>query len=156
MLALRGCRKDLQITPDPSAKLQFSTDTLHFDTVFTTIGSSTRRLKIFNPQAQAVKVSSIQLAGGANSLFRLNLNGTSTIQLNDDQQAMLNGERGTANQMGMRLVLDMAAAAGAAATRWKSTGQVPRPFFEVSRDISFVEKCPLHRIKQGPKTPLNT
>ena len=36
-----------------------------------------------------------------------------TIQLNDDQQAMLNGERGTAKQMGMRLVLDMAAAAGA-------------------------------------------
>ncbi|MBE2222382.1 MAG: DUF521 domain-containing protein, partial [Anaerolineae bacterium] len=36
-----------------------------------------------------------------------------TIQLNDEQQAMLNGERGTAKQMGMRLVLDMAAAAGA-------------------------------------------
>jgi hypothetical protein len=36
-----------------------------------------------------------------------------TIELNEDQQAMLNGERGTAKQMGMRLVLDMAAAAGA-------------------------------------------
>jgi predicted aconitase/predicted aconitase with swiveling domain len=38
---------------------------------------------------------------------------TLNIQLNEDQQAMLNGERGTAKQMGMRLVLDMAAAAGA-------------------------------------------
>ena len=37
----------------------------------------------------------------------------STIQLNDDQQAMLDGEHGIAKQMGMRLLLDMAAAAGA-------------------------------------------
>jgi predicted aconitase/predicted aconitase with swiveling domain len=36
-----------------------------------------------------------------------------TIQLNEEQKAMLNGDRGTAKQMGMRLVLDMAAAAGA-------------------------------------------
>ena len=38
---------------------------------------------------------------------------STTMQLNEDQQAMLNGERGTAKQMGMRLVLDLAAAAGA-------------------------------------------
>jgi predicted aconitase len=36
-----------------------------------------------------------------------------TIQLNEEQEAMLNGDRGAAKQMGMRLVLDMAAAAGA-------------------------------------------
>ncbi|MCA9967854.1 MAG: DUF521 domain-containing protein, partial [Anaerolineales bacterium] len=35
------------------------------------------------------------------------------IQLNDEQQAMLAGERGLAKQMAMRLLLDMAAAAGA-------------------------------------------
>lgn len=35
------------------------------------------------------------------------------MELNDEQKAMLNGERGVAKQMGMRLVLDMAAAAGA-------------------------------------------
>lgn len=34
------------------------------------------------------------------------------IELNEEQQAMLNGERGVAKQMGMRLILDMAAAAG--------------------------------------------
>ncbi len=37
----------------------------------------------------------------------------SIITLNNDQQAMLNGEQGLARQMGMRLLLDMAAAAGA-------------------------------------------
>jgi predicted aconitase/predicted aconitase with swiveling domain len=34
------------------------------------------------------------------------------IQLNDEQQAMLRGERGMAKQMGMRLLVDMAATAG--------------------------------------------
>ena len=38
----------------------------------------------------------------------------STIQLASDQQAMLNGEQGQGKQMAMRLLLDMAAAAGAA------------------------------------------
>jgi phosphomecalonate degydratase large subunit len=37
----------------------------------------------------------------------------SRIRLNDDQEAMLNGERGLAKQMAMRLLLDMSAAAGA-------------------------------------------
>lgn len=34
------------------------------------------------------------------------------IELNEEQQAMLNGEYGVAKQMGMRLILDMAATAG--------------------------------------------
>jgi predicted aconitase/predicted aconitase with swiveling domain len=38
---------------------------------------------------------------------------TGSIPLNSEQQAMLHGERGLAKQMGMRLLLDMAAAAGA-------------------------------------------
>ncbi len=37
-----------------------------------------------------------------------------SILLNDEQQAMLDGQLGLAKQMGMRLLLDMAAAAGAA------------------------------------------
>ena len=38
----------------------------------------------------------------------------SDIQLNDEQRAMLAGERGRARQMGMRLLLDLASMAGAA------------------------------------------
>ncbi|MCA9916517.1 MAG: DUF521 domain-containing protein [Anaerolineales bacterium] len=37
----------------------------------------------------------------------------SKIKLNEDQQAMLNGQQGTARQMAMRLLLDLAATAGA-------------------------------------------
>lgn len=41
------------------------------------------------------------------------MNNERTIQLTDDQRAMLAGEQGRARQMGMRLLLDLAAMAGA-------------------------------------------
>ncbi len=55
--------------------LGFSTDTLVFDTVFTTIGSTTKYFKIYNPQNKALKISEVQLMGGSNSPFKLNLDG---------------------------------------------------------------------------------
>ena len=43
-----GCSKDVTFTDDPSCKAEFSTDTLSFDTVFTSIGSATDCFKIYN------------------------------------------------------------------------------------------------------------
>jgi hypothetical protein len=57
--------------------LKFSTDTLAFDTVFTTQGSYTNGLLIYNPQDNPINISSVRLAGGANSYFRLNVDGYS-------------------------------------------------------------------------------
>ena len=74
VLTTGGCRREV-ITNDPNAVLQFSTDTLQFDTVFTTVGSATREFLIFNPNDQAVLISSIELAGGASSMFRINVDG---------------------------------------------------------------------------------
>jgi hypothetical protein len=76
VLAVSSCRKDELLT-DGSAKLDFSTDTVMFDTVFTSLGSTTRWLKVFNNNSRPVKISSIRLAGGAASTFRLNLDGIS-------------------------------------------------------------------------------
>ena len=70
-----GCRKDLDFLTDPSAKLSYSTDTLLFDTVFTTQGSATRILKIYNQNDQPVKISRIYLEKGSTSLFNLNVDG---------------------------------------------------------------------------------
>ncbi|MBN1199267.1 MAG: hypothetical protein JXA23_07940, partial [Bacteroidales bacterium] len=42
-----SCKKD-KIDTAPSSTLSFSTDTLFFDTVFTTIGSVTQRLVVYN------------------------------------------------------------------------------------------------------------
>lgn len=69
-----GCKKDVLFS---TAALEFSTDTVVFDTVFTTVGSATRRFKIYNRSNRPVKVSSVQLLAGENSPFRLNLDGIS-------------------------------------------------------------------------------
>lgn len=69
-----ACTKQNVIT-DASAALTLKTDTLTFDTVFTDIGSTTLSFKIHNSHNQAINVSNIDLAGGENSQFRLNING---------------------------------------------------------------------------------
>ena len=65
----------------PDAQLQFSTDTVMFDTIFTTIGSTTQHLKIYNPYAENILISRIRVAGGDFSNFRLNVNGTSSNEV---------------------------------------------------------------------------
>jgi hypothetical protein len=74
LISLFSCQRDKHLT-DTSVKLTFSADTVLFDTVFTTIGSSTRQLKVYNPYNRKVLVSSIRLASGENSLFRINVDG---------------------------------------------------------------------------------
>jgi hypothetical protein len=64
-------------------KLGFSVDTVMFDTVFTTIGSTTQHLKIYNPYSQKLLISSIKLAKGDLSNFRLNINGVSANQIDN-------------------------------------------------------------------------
>ena len=41
--------------------LSFSTDTLKFDTVFTSLGSVTRSFKIYNTNNKRVKINQIKL-----------------------------------------------------------------------------------------------
>ena len=69
-----SCRKD-ELTEDPSDKLSFSNDSVYFDTVFTTLSSVTKRFRIYNPNDKRIKISSIRLAGGSSSLFRMNVDG---------------------------------------------------------------------------------
>jgi len=82
LLFSASCKKDI-ITDDPAAKLSFSVDTLAFDTVFTQMGSATHRFMIYNPNPEAVVVSSIILRGGKSSNFKLNLNGQPGISFTD-------------------------------------------------------------------------
>jgi len=65
----------LEWLQDSNAKLGFSTDTVFFDTIFTTIGSTTKQFRVYNHYDQPVKISSIYLAGGSRSVFRLNIDG---------------------------------------------------------------------------------
>jgi hypothetical protein len=79
---IASCRRD-EITTDSSAKITFSTDTLLFDTVFTTIGSITKIVKVYNTNSQAIQIASIDLAGGSLSQFRINVNGDNGTHFED-------------------------------------------------------------------------
>lgn len=74
IISISSCKKDELLT-DSSARLKFSEDTILFDTVFVSIGSVTKNFRIYNTYDQPLKISSIRLAGGNSSLFRLNVNG---------------------------------------------------------------------------------
>ena len=69
-----ACKKDSFITGN--ANLSTSADTLHFDTVFTTLGSVTHYFRIFNDNNQKLKLRNVSLAGGASSVFKINVDGT--------------------------------------------------------------------------------
>lgn len=70
-----SCRKTSFIN-SPDASVNFSSDTLHFDTVFTTTGSVTQSLKIFNQNNQKLRLSNLKLMGGTASAFKMNVDGT--------------------------------------------------------------------------------
>ncbi len=60
---------------DNSAKLAFSSDTILFDTVLTPLATASKVLMIYNPYSKSVKISSLQLAGGSSSFYKINVNG---------------------------------------------------------------------------------
>ncbi len=80
-----SCKKETLLSS--GGELRFSTDTVNFDTVFTSLGSFTVQLKIFNPQDQKVVISSVRLANGGASYFHLNVNGISGNNVGDIEVA---------------------------------------------------------------------
>lgn len=83
LLTVFACRKTEIIDNSANATLQFSTDSILFDTVFTNAGSTNRVLKIFNYNKNSVVLSSIKLKGGSNSTFKININGAAVNELNN-------------------------------------------------------------------------
>jgi hypothetical protein len=75
-----GCQKERE-SDSSNRLLAFSSDTIAFDTLFTSIGSPTKNLRVFNPTNDRLVVSSIRLAGGENSGFRLNINGDASNEV---------------------------------------------------------------------------
>ncbi|MFT7344256.1 MAG: hypothetical protein ACI9XP_000839 [Lentimonas sp.] len=69
---LGACKKKINFSMD---HLNFSTDTLVFDTVFTTIGSTTKNFKFYNPSKAILNIEEIELMGGESSPFRINIDG---------------------------------------------------------------------------------
>ena len=87
LVILWGCRKD-HILNDTGIKLKLSADTVKFDTVFSRFDtlhaplSTTRTVKIYNPYNSAV-VTSLRLAGGTASVYRINIDGTPSSSIDN-------------------------------------------------------------------------
>ena len=82
VLSAISCKKDHLIT-DSSAKLDFSAKSVLYDTVFTTVGSVTKTFIVYNRNSQPIKISSIRLAGGTASNFRINVDGSKGVAFSD-------------------------------------------------------------------------
>ena len=77
-----GCRQDLPTKTD-GFQLSFSTDTLTFDTVFTTLGSVTKRFKVRNTGSDPIRLQEVRIKGGDQSMFRMNVDGISGSSVRD-------------------------------------------------------------------------
>ena len=82
VMLLTACRKDAFIT-SADARINITTDTLKYDTVFTSAGSVTQSFKIINENNQKLRLSSVKLMGGSASAFKMNVDGIATTQAND-------------------------------------------------------------------------
>ncbi len=81
LAGISACKKDPVVTED--GELSFSSDTVTFDTVFTTLGSATLSFKIYNRGSSTLRIRSIALAGAERSFFHLNIDGESARSLHN-------------------------------------------------------------------------
>jgi len=69
-----SCKKDSFITSN-QASVDITTDSLKYDTVFTTTGSITKSFKIINENNQKLLLNTVKLMGGISSAYKINVNG---------------------------------------------------------------------------------
>jgi hypothetical protein len=82
LILLSSClRKEEKISTDVNHRLEFSKDTIFFDTLFAAApkGSITKRLKVYNRNKNAVTISSIELGGKVTSPYQIIVNGKATV-----------------------------------------------------------------------------
>src|ERR1700722_5407300 len=82
LLIVSSCKKNSFIT-GADASVNFSVDTIYFDTVFTSTGSITQSVKIINNNDQKLLLSDVKLMGGNNSVFKININGAAVLNANN-------------------------------------------------------------------------
>ena len=74
---LSACESEI-LTDDPANKLSFSHDTVLFDTVFTSMGSSTKRVMVYNPNKKALLIDRVEISRGKS--FYINLDGENQME----------------------------------------------------------------------------
>ncbi|PKP54256.1 MAG: hypothetical protein CVT92_00440 [Bacteroidetes bacterium HGW-Bacteroidetes-1] len=83
LLIIISCRKDDIISTDITLKLTFSSDSVVFDTVFSSLGTITRNVMVYNTSNKRINISSIRLEKGTQSVYKINADGISGNIIND-------------------------------------------------------------------------
>jgi hypothetical protein len=78
-----SCTNEDDYKTDKSVSLGFSSDTISFDTIFTTVGSVTEQIRVYNKEDKPIKLNYITLGGGSNSYYRLNVDGDTSLVAKD-------------------------------------------------------------------------
>ena len=78
-----ACDDKENFSTSSSLRLEFSADTVRFDTVFTTVGSATKRLMVYNRNSDAITISNVDLVSGGSKGFRINVDGKSGNTISD-------------------------------------------------------------------------
>ena len=82
-LWLASCTLEEDILRAPGTVVEFSLDTLRFDTVFTEVGSATRSLKIYNRNSRPLSLNSVAVVNSNGGRFRINVDGISGEEVRD-------------------------------------------------------------------------
>lgn len=82
-LSVASCKNDALSFEPSSAELRFSRDTVQLDTVYSQIRSETYAFKVYNQEDRDIRIPKIALKGGANSMFRLNVDGHAGVLFTD-------------------------------------------------------------------------
>lgn len=72
-----SCKPTDDFDTGSDVMLEFSVDTLRFDTVFTELGSATRILKIYNREKKDIKISKISIENESTNFYKINVDGIS-------------------------------------------------------------------------------
>lgn len=87
IMSLYACKpKNEIISTDSSITLRFSSDTVFFDTVFTSsantsIRNVTQRLRVYNPSNHAISIADLRLGSGISSNYTLSVYGKAVSSL---------------------------------------------------------------------------
>ena len=74
VIVISSCRNDFDFESS-TGSLEFSQDTVFLDTVFSTIGSSTRTFKVYNRSDENIVIPTVGLRRGIDSKYRLSVDG---------------------------------------------------------------------------------
>ncbi len=80
---LAACSEDTDFSSSSSLRLEFSRDTIAFDTLFTEVGSPTAGLVVRNRNSDGLRISNVRLASGGASGFSVLVDGQYGASMND-------------------------------------------------------------------------